>query len=57
MIPEFNRLSLHDQTNLLRRSVIEMTILRDVVVFDAEKRTWSSEGHVAEKYPEVHVSA
>ncbi|XP_021961840.1 thyroid hormone receptor alpha [Folsomia candida] len=55
MIPEFNRLSLHDQTNLLRRSVIEMTILRDVVVFDAEKRTWSSEGHVAEKYPEVHA--
>lgn len=55
MIPEFKRLSLHDQTNLLRRSVTEMDILRNAVLFDVEKRTWS---HVigSEKHPIVHVS-
>lgn len=31
MLPEFARLGLHDQANLLRRSVVEMLLLRDVI--------------------------
>lgn len=55
MIPEFKELSLHDRTNLLRRSVVEMIILRDVVTYDFDKRTWNYTDHESEKYPEVCV--
>ncbi|OXA44755.1 Thyroid hormone receptor alpha-A [Folsomia candida] len=53
MIPEFKELSLHDRTNLLRRSVVEMIILRDVVTYDFDKRTWNYTDHESEKYPEL----
>lgn len=55
MIPEFERLSLHDKTNLLRRSVVEMVILRDVVTFDFEKRNFYA-SECPDRYPYVRVS-
>ncbi|OXA44523.1 nuclear receptor subfamily 1 group I member 3 [Folsomia candida] len=54
MIPEFERLSLHDKTNLLRRSVVEMVILRDVVTFDFEKRNFYA-SECPDRYPYVRM--
>ncbi|XP_021961832.1 nuclear receptor subfamily 1 group D member 2 isoform X1 [Folsomia candida] len=54
MIPEFQRLSLHDQTNLLRRSVMEMAILRDSVIYDFTAHAYTCNSDV-DQYPEVTV--
>ncbi|OXA44702.1 Vitamin D3 receptor [Folsomia candida] len=56
MLPEFERLSLHDQANLLRRSVLEMGMIRGVFTFNIEKRgCFYDADNLPEKYPEVHL--
>lgn len=54
MIPEFGKLSVHDQTNLLRRSGMHMGILRGSIIFDFEKRMITSKD--GENYPDIRVS-
>lgn len=55
MLPEFAKLSLHDQTNLLKRSVMEMVLLRDLMAYDIENRFFGGEQFV-EKCPVITVS-
>lgn len=58
MLPEFEKLSLHDQTSLLRRSILEMILLRNVITFDFENSVChSAEKNFPEKYPEIYVSS
>ncbi|XP_021961838.1 thyroid hormone receptor alpha-A [Folsomia candida] len=55
MLPEFEKLSLHDQTSLLRRSILEMILLRNVITFDFENSVChSAEKNFPEKYPEIY---
>ncbi|XP_021964015.1 thyroid hormone receptor alpha-A [Folsomia candida] len=49
MLPEFAKLSLHDQANLLRRSVMEMFLLREVITYDIENRKF---GSYTDEFPE-----
>ncbi|XP_035714030.1 uncharacterized protein LOC110857806 isoform X2 [Folsomia candida] len=56
MLSEFERLSLHDQANLLRRSVLEMFIIRGAFTFNFEKGgCYFDDDNLPEKYPEVHL--
>lgn len=55
MIPEFKKLSLHDQTNLLKRSVVEMLVIRDIIMYDIDKGVFYAPGF-PEKFPIVTVS-
>ncbi|OXA44432.1 Thyroid hormone receptor alpha [Folsomia candida] len=54
MIPEFGKLSVHDQTNLLRRSGMHMGILRGSIIFDFEKRMITSKD--GENYPDIRIT-
>ncbi|OXA64541.1 Thyroid hormone receptor alpha-A [Folsomia candida] len=56
MIPEFEKLSLHDQTNLLRGSVMQLFMLRGTVTYDCVKKLVNSvDGNFPDKYPEVYL--
>lgn len=56
MLPEFEKLSLHDQTNLIRRSIVEMILLRQVIPYNFEKGLNNSDtDDFPDKYPQINV--
>lgn len=56
MISEFNNLSLIDQTNLLKNSVLQIILLRSAATYHIESNTlFRLDENYPENYPELGV--